>query len=67
MENPMGNFSGHKVHYEGVEGEGSGGTNSIQFPSIEDLPGQAQALLHGDKQGTPNLRTKKCQNANFNI
>jgi len=43
------------------------GTNNIQFTSVEDLPGQAQAILHGDKQGTPNLRIKKCQNANFNI
>jgi len=40
------------------------GTNNIQLTSVEDLPGQAQAILHGDKQGTPNLRIKKCQNAN---
>lgn len=37
------------------------GTNSIEFTSVKNLPGQAQAL------GIQTLRTKKCRNANFNI
>ncbi|KAG5609912.1 hypothetical protein H5410_021193 [Solanum commersonii] len=66
MGNLLGNISGHKVYYGGFQGEESDGTNNNHLISLEDLPGKAKAILQGDKQVTPNLRTKKCKYANFN-
>lgn len=37
-------------------------TNSIHFNHNNELPAQAKAILQLDKQGTPNIRIKKCKN-----